>query len=88
MSDSYNAARSKLRQAEETSALETDMDEVNERHCRRKRLKFSSSESEPSPEKMTKKARVKPHTKSKKALLPLPQVPPTSTPGEYAHFPT
>lgn len=36
MSDSYNTARSKLRQAEETSALETDMDEINDRHFRRK----------------------------------------------------
>jgi len=67
--DSYNAARTKLRQAEETSTLETD-DEAGVGRCqRKKRLRRALSEDESSPEKKQPKT-------TKQVLLPLPAAPP------------
>ena len=71
--DSYNAARTKLRQAEETSTLETD-DEAGVGRCqRKKRLRRALSEDESSPEK--KQPKTTPKT-TKQVLLPLPAAPP------------
>jgi hypothetical protein len=53
--ETYSAARSKLRQAEETSALETDREDDAGRPRRKKRRALSSSANESSPEKNHKK---------------------------------
>ena len=58
------AARCKLQQAEETSALETDMDDDAGRRRRKKRAQ-SSSESELSPDKTAKKTKVEMQKKAK-----------------------
>jgi len=81
MSDSYNAARCKLRQAEETSALETDRDDDPGLSRRKKRVQLYSSENESSPEKLAKKGHIEVQKKGKKALLSLPPVPPAPVIG-------
>ena len=81
MSDSYNAARCKLRQAEETSALETDRDDDPGLSRRKKRVQLYSSENELSPEKLAQKGRIEVQKKGKKALMPLPPVPPAPVIG-------
>lgn len=75
MSDSYSTARCKLRQAEETSALETDRDDDPGLSRRKKRVQLYSSENESSPEKLAKRGRSEVQKKGKKSLLPLPPVP-------------
>ena len=73
MSDSYSAARSKLRQAEETSALETDVDddEYGQSRRRKRPQHLSSSDSELAPSTIVQNVQ----KKAKKTLLALPPVP-------------
>jgi hypothetical protein len=73
--DSYSAARSKLRQVEETSALDTDRDEDAGRPRRKKRRALSPSDNESSPEKKHKKLQKVEVQKSKRALVPMPPAP-------------
>jgi len=58
LSDSYNAGRSKLRQAEETSALEMDLDNDAGRPQRKKRRALPPSASESSPKRNKRQAKV------------------------------
>ena len=79
--ESYNAARSKLTRAEETSALETDCDDECER-CRQKwrRIMLSSESESPetNPRTLTK---IDNQKKAKRALRLLPLAPPLGASG-------
>lgn len=74
--ETYSAARSKLRQAEETSALETDRDDNVGRPQRKKRRALTSSGNESSPEKNLKKPpKAEVLRKKSQDLLPMPCMP-------------